>query len=211
MSFIRIVLNEARGFGEIRMIFDRYQENSIKDQTRSKRTQGTQIRYKIAGDANIQTIPMKKLLSHILTKHELTKYLGDHLAEELQRLERRYAAVYHHQCITNIPHFSPEADTWLILHSIDVATMDPFKEVTICSPDTDVFLLLVYYQPNLCSKTVFRTGRGKDVRDIDIKSAYEVIGSERVYLHCLVITLSMGVISLQNSMGNQKHQLGSNS
>ena len=58
--------------------------------------------------------------------------------------------------------------------------MDPFKEVTICSPDTDVFLLLVYYQPNLCSKTVFRTGHGKDVRDIDIKSAYEVIGSERV-------------------------------
>ena len=56
MPFIRIVLNEARCFGEIRMIFDRYQETSIKDQTRSKRTQGTQIRYKIADDVNLQTV-----------------------------------------------------------------------------------------------------------------------------------------------------------
>ena len=57
--------------------------------------------------------------------------------------------------------------------------MDPFKEVRICSPDTDVFLLLVHYQPNFCSKNVFRTDRGQDVRDIDIKSAYEAIGSDR--------------------------------
>ena len=42
---IQIVLNEAIGFWEIRMIFDRHQENSIKDQTRSKRTQGTQLQY----------------------------------------------------------------------------------------------------------------------------------------------------------------------
>ena len=99
----------------------------------------------------------------------------------------RYAVIYHNQCLSNIPDFSPdllhhnheEADTLLILDWIDVATMDPFKEVAIFSPDTDVFLLLVHYQPNLCSKTVFRTGRGQDVRDIDIKSAYKAIGSER--------------------------------
>ena len=88
------------------MIFDRYQENSIKDQTRTKRTQGTQIRYKIADDANIQTLPWKKLLSHVLTKHELTKFLGHHLAEEVQRLDRKYTVGYHNQCLTNIPDFS---------------------------------------------------------------------------------------------------------
>ena len=44
---IQIVLNEARGFGEMRMTFDRHQENSIKDQTRRKRTQGTQLQYKM--------------------------------------------------------------------------------------------------------------------------------------------------------------------
>ena len=108
-------------------------------------------------------------------------------------------------------HNHEEANTLLILHSIDVATMDPFKEVTIYSPDTDDFLLLVYYQPNLSSKTVFRTDRGQDVRDMEIKSAYEVIGTERASTLLGYIILLLGAISLQNPTEHQRHQLGSDS
>ena len=58
------------------------------------------------------------------------------------KMYNRYAGINHNQCLTNSPDFSPdllhhnheEADTLLILHSIDVATMDPFKEVRIRSP-----------------------------------------------------------------------------
>ena len=70
------------------MVFDRYQENSIKDPTRSKRTQGVTIRYKISDDTNIEGVTMKKLLSHI-TKQHLTKFIGDHLAKELESLGKQ--------------------------------------------------------------------------------------------------------------------------
>ena len=88
-AFIRKVLHESRGHGEVRMVFDRYQENSIKDQTRYKITQRVTIRYKISDDTNIEGVTMKKLLSHIITKQDLTKFLGDHLAKELESLGKQ--------------------------------------------------------------------------------------------------------------------------
>ena len=65
------------------------------------------------------------------------------------------------------------------MHAVDVAANDPFKELTVWSPDTDVFLLLIYYQQSLCNRTLFHTGRGNDERDIDIREAYEVIGDQK--------------------------------
>ena len=99
----------------------------------------------------------------------------------------RYAIVYHHKCITNIPHFTQhlwthnheETDTLIILHDLDVWSINPFAELIINSPETDVFLLLIYYQTKLCNRTLFRTGRGKDARSLDVKDAYESIGSKR--------------------------------
>ena len=73
------------------MIFDRYQENSIKDQTGTKRTGGTNVHYRIDDETKIEAITMKKLLSSIETKHDLTKYLGDHLASHLRIIKFRYA------------------------------------------------------------------------------------------------------------------------
>ena len=71
------------------------------------------------------------------------------------------------RCISNINNFPEElqvhnheeADTLIILHALYVSQRDPFQELTICSPDTDVFLLLIYYQRSLCNLTVFRTGK----------------------------------------------------
>ena len=40
----RLVHHESEGYDEVRLIFDHYQENLIKDQTRNKRTQGNQTR-----------------------------------------------------------------------------------------------------------------------------------------------------------------------
>ena len=99
----------------------------------------------------------------------------------------RYAIVYHHKCITNIPHFTKhlctlnheEVDTLIILLLLDVSSINPFAELIINSSDTDVYLLLVYYQTKLCNRTSFRTGRGRDVCSIDVKNSYESIGLKR--------------------------------
>ena len=45
-TFTCLVHHESEGYDEVRLIFDHYQENSIKDQTRNKNTQGNQTRYK---------------------------------------------------------------------------------------------------------------------------------------------------------------------
>ena len=76
-------------------------------------------------------------------------------------------------------HDHEEADTLLILYGIDVAKNDPFQELIVCSPDTDVFLLLIAFYKSLCTRTLFRTGKGSNNRDIDIGAAYEALGEEK--------------------------------
>ena len=72
-TFTRLVNYESEGYGKVRLVFDHYQENSIKDQTRNKRTQANQTRYKITNDTKLHAITMKKLLSRVLTKSNLTR------------------------------------------------------------------------------------------------------------------------------------------
>ena len=76
-------------------------------------------------------------------------------------------------------HDHEEADTLMILHCHFVAQQDPFTECVIFSPDTDVFLLLIYHFPTLCHNTIFRTGRGDQQRDISISQCYEAVGPRR--------------------------------
>ena len=88
-TFTHLFHHESEGY-EVRLIFDHYQENSIKDQTRNKSTQGNQTRYKIKNDTNLHGVTMKKLLSHVLTKQDLTEFLGNHLEQHFRLMERRY-------------------------------------------------------------------------------------------------------------------------
>ena len=81
------VHHKSKGYDKVRLIFDHYQENSIKDQTRNKRTQENQTRYKITNDTNLYDVTMKKLLSHVLTKQDLTEFLGNHLEQHFRIME----------------------------------------------------------------------------------------------------------------------------
>ena len=54
----------AGGFGEVRLVFDRYFQNSLKSRTREKRTCGQGIRYQISATTDISNITLKQLLSH---------------------------------------------------------------------------------------------------------------------------------------------------
>ena len=46
------------------------------------------------------------------------------------------------------------------------------------SPDTDVLLLLIHHYPQLPQSILFSTGRGENLRNIDIGRCYENIGQE---------------------------------
>lgn len=89
-KFVKNVTYAYQKYKEIRVTFDKYQQSSLKDSTRHKRTQGQTRHYKISPDANIEGITMKMLLSHVMTKRDLTKFLGDELVKKLNVIGKRY-------------------------------------------------------------------------------------------------------------------------
>ena len=157
----------------------------MKARTRNKRTGGKETRYQITPTTNIENVSLKQFLSHPTTKQDLTVYLTQYSVGMLG--DKRYAITYDTVTVTNIGDFAEdicthdheEADTLLILHAIDVAKRNPFSECFVYSPDTDVFLLLLYYAESLTQVTFFRTGRGIDLRDINIHSCYEALGATK--------------------------------
>ena len=182
-KFIDIILKESKLFSEVRVIFDRYDEKSLKSKTRATRTSGIQIQYKIDDNTNIEHTSTSKFLSHIFTKRDLTRYLSDKLATALSNARKRYVLVHNNIAMSNISdfpddlrtHSHEEADTLIILHAIDVAKKNPFTQLHISCSDTDVFLLLLNYYQLICNSTVFRT----KTRDIDVGSTYNNLGEEK--------------------------------
>ena len=126
---------------------------------------------------------MKTLFSHIDTKQELTVYLAKKAIANFSEIGMSYIVTYDTMSVTNIDdldfgidvHDHDEADALLILQGIEVSHRLPFCECIIYSRDTDVFLLLVYSYPSLPSATKFKTGKGADIRMIDIGNCYEAI------------------------------------
>ena len=184
--FVKRIMHESRSFQQVNLIFDRYMTSSLKSRTRDKRTKGVATRYKIADDTNIEHVSLKSLLSHVETKRELTEYLGEKVVIACEEIQKRYIVVYETTCKTNTPiepalytHEQEEADTLMILYGIEVAHMNPFQELIVCSPDTDVLLLLIFFYQELCTHTIFRTGSGNRIRDINIGLVYEMLGEEK--------------------------------
>ena len=123
-------------------------------------------------------------MSHILTKNDLTIYLGEYCIDVLSKVGKRFVAVFDTKGITNISqypeellqHNHEEADTLILLQARNVIDLDPFTDFNVVSPDTDVLLLLIYYYTELCASTISRTGSGNDQRDIKIREMNESIG-----------------------------------
>ena len=143
---------EAQRFDAVRLIFDRYTEESLKSGARTGRIGGETVRYKITDDTVIEHLTTKQFLSDIKTNQDLTKYLSMKLYDVFQNVG--FAVSYEFTCISNISDIE-EADTCVMLHSLDVAKRYPFTDPVVYCCDTDVILLLLYYFDELCSSTIF--------------------------------------------------------
>ena len=138
-------------------MFDRYVQNSLKSRTRRKRISGNDTKYKISDSISIENISLKQFLSNIDTKQELTIYLSKLAISSFEARDLKYSITYDLCNVSNIEsypdemktHDHEEADTLLILQALDVAKRNPSTECVIYSPDTDVFLLLIYYYHSL--------------------------------------------------------------
>ena len=160
----------SEGFDQIRLVFDRYCKQSLKSRTRSKRTGGYQVRYKVTDTTDISNITLKEFLSHVETKQELTIYLSKMAKLKFESMSQtaaaagkkfEYTLTYDRVSESNIAdyqleaHDHEEADTLLILQALDIASSNPFTECYIYSPDTDVFLLTIHYYQDLPTVILF--------------------------------------------------------
>ena len=163
---------KTSSYDEVRILFDRYLDNSLKDQTRAKRAKSTpSVRFQITGNMDITHISMTMLLSHKQTKDELTLLLQKSIVKEAESNQKVIVCVAGTETKTSRPEFMDavmlkhdheEADTLMPLHCFDAANSRPGCSIDVFTVDTDVYVLLVYIFSSLppC-KLYMHAGRGK--------------------------------------------------
>ena len=88
---------------------------------------------------------------------------------------KRYVLAYNSTAESNIVdfpdelkfHSHEEADTLIVLHSIDVAKRNPFCQLYVTCSDTDILLLLLHFYLQICNNPVFHA----IAREIDVGCA----------------------------------------
>ena len=76
-GFLANSVQASHGYNEVRLVFDRYMQGSLKEKMREKRTGGNEIQYHVDDRTVLTHILLKQFLSDIQTKAELTTYLAD--------------------------------------------------------------------------------------------------------------------------------------
>ena len=72
-------------------------------------------------------------------------------------------------------HSHEEADTLIVLQSIDVAKCNSFSQLYVACSDTDVSLLYLYFYPQICNNTIFHV----ITREIGAGCSYNALGNEK--------------------------------
>ena len=128
---------------------------SLKTATRVSRQGGQDpIYYKITDTTHIAKVPIKRLLSHVNTKVELTQFLARKTLEKGSHTGKDVVVAWGSQCkathkdVAYLESSQEKADTKLFLHAID-ATASAATSMDIISPDTDAFVLALRRFPEL--------------------------------------------------------------
>lgn len=182
-SYVKLIDSKARGYGQVRIIFDNYTiVSSLKEGTReSRRGKSKGINSYIVEDATCIKDKGTFLASNE-TKDSLTLYLAQQLIN--QSTTKNLVTVTRSSIMTNSEcHVSTgvstheEADTLMILHAVEVAGTG--FEVHIYSQDTDVLLLALRRVPMLGTRPAMIMGTGERRRIIQLKPIYDKLGSDK--------------------------------
>ena len=111
---------------EVRLVFYRYIKESLKAQTRRKRTSGKEIRYKVSDSTEIPSISFKSLLLFTDTKQDLVVYLAEKSKIAFAEIYKKYVITYNTVTKQMQTHDHKEADILMIVHCWYVAKRDPF-------------------------------------------------------------------------------------
>ena len=81
--FVDRILDESFRYNEVRVIFDRYIEGSLKAQTMVGRTRGYSRVFQVHDEIKIDNLKIKTFLPSIETKNDLTVFLRKEVASAL--------------------------------------------------------------------------------------------------------------------------------
>ena len=196
-AFIKRIVFKMAGYIERRVVFDRYQDQSMKNKTRQKRVVSL-TEFQVHLHMKL-TMSLKDLLSSSKTKSSLMSMFAQALLQHFTSNSNiKMVVVYGSNisgCNFEEDHSHEEADT-LIPHQVlaSVAESD-WREVCVWSPDTDVLALLLdlVSRDRLGCRTrlKFLTGKATKYREIDVLERVQVIGRQKC----------QGFIALHNFTG----------
>lgn len=153
------------------VVFDRYEEHTIKDSTRAYRTgKNRPIRRKV--DSRDVPLPVnwRQFIDLPENKQDLENFLSLELIRQaksaLHEREVVTSGGFHERTaaesslgndVTSLECDHDEADTRMLLHAKSVSDLG-FERLIISSRDTDVLVLLIYFASDLSREIWFRTG-----------------------------------------------------
>ena len=155
-TFIRKIKAQSHGYGEVRVIFDNYWEDSpMKESTRKRRAGGKPpVRYDVNDRTSLKNISLKAFLGHTETKKDVIRQFCTSLLECWSSTTTICYVAYDNitRCsdqglISNdmLTTNHDEADQLLPLHALDVIKRSTTSlSIHVICRDTDVFVLLVH-------------------------------------------------------------------
>ena len=183
-AFSNAILKKYAMFSEIHVVFDTYINESLKSAERERRQKGMEpIRYKILGNDNMRPVALKKLLSHIANKDELTVVFSEALIDAGKRDKKNLTVAFRNEALSTFMNTDElkstheEADTKLILHAVHAARRGATR-IRIFSPDTDVLVLAIRRTPMLPEDTAFVAMSIKK-REIYLRPIFDALGPMR--------------------------------
>ena len=163
----------------IDVVFDRYQEQSIKGATRDKRSRSQRpIRRLIEN----RDVPFPKNWDNFISSSENKANLAAFLSDELTtssihgdreivtaggftEIDRAVSSTG--RDIESLKSDQEEADTRIILHAKE-ASDEGYERLVICCKDTDVLVLLTFFATQLCQEVWMKTGTFKAPKFIKV-------------------------------------------
>ena len=179
----RILVVGAKS-SRIDVVFDEYRELSIKNVERSRRTSGGHLLFQtIVSTSKIKQWGM--FLSSNDNKNALVKFIASEWKEpenlavigskSLFVTDGKKVFNIKDQTVMEIPELESnheEADTRMVLHAQHASQQ--YERIVISSPDTDVFVICLSFNPIINADLYFLTGVKNSRRLIDISA---VVGS----------------------------------
>ena len=162
----RILMVGARSF-RIDVVFDDYHELLIKNMERSRRSKGSHLLFKsIVSSSEIKQRAM--FLPYNENKNALVRFIVAEWKKENYRLTIGSKSIFvtdgevfkiKEDTVIAIPELKSNhevADTRLMLHAQHAS--QHFQRILISSPDTDVFVICLSFQPVINTNFYFLTG-----------------------------------------------------